>query len=133
VDGLNLSLTKRKITENMKTLAIDFDGCLSAYTGWKGPDHLDPPLPGAIEALRGYLRHYEVVIFTTRVETIAGVTALRLWLKEAGLSTEEVSAIRITNTKPPAWLYIDDRCYLFTGTFPSVEEIDAFKPYWQKA
>jgi hypothetical protein len=133
VDGLNLSLTekRRKRTgRNMKTLAIDFDGCLSAYTGWKGPDRLDPPLPGAVEALRGYLKHYEVVIFTTRAALIGGQTALRLWLKEAGFSDEEINALRITDTKPPAWLYIDDRCYLFRGTFPSIAEIEAFKPYW---
>jgi hypothetical protein len=115
----------------MKTLAIDFDGVLSAYRGWKGPSHLDAPLEGAIDALRRYMTVYEVVIFTTRADTEEGGAALRSWLRNAGLKEEEIDRIEITNRKPPAWLYIDDRCHLFTGNFPSVEEIDAFKPYWQ--
>ena len=120
----------------MKTLAIDFDGVLSAYTGWKGELELDPPLPGAIEALREYLEHYIVVVFTTRAATQAGRDALSHWFVDAGFSEFELLSregkFTVSDTKPPAWLYIDDRCYLFTGTFPTVNEIDDFKPYWAK-
>lgn len=39
--------------------------------------------------------------------------------------------IRFPRTKPSAVLYIDDRAHCFTGTFPTVEQIKAFKP-WNK-
>ena len=110
----------------MKTLAIDFDGVLSAYTGWKGETHLDPPLPGAIEFLNECVKHFTVVIFTTRPEEL-----VRGWLT-AHASYDVGELVQITNIKPPAWLYIDDRCFLFTGAFPSMEEIDQFKAWWQK-
>lgn len=112
----------------MKTLAIDFDGVLSAYTGWKGDTApLDPPLPGAIEFLNECVHHdFEVVIFTTRREQL-----IHEWLAEH--APPDVQAlIQITNEKPPAWLYIDDRCFLFTGTFPSMTEMENFKAWWQK-
>jgi hypothetical protein len=120
-----------------KTLAIDFDGCLSAYTGWKGEQHLEPPLPGAIEALRGYLEHYQVVIFTTRAATQEGRDALDEWFVRAGFTDYELlsraGSFSVTDRKAPAWLYIDDRCLCFNGTnWPSLEQIDGFKPYWQK-
>jgi len=110
-----------------KTLAIDFDGVLSAYTGWKGDmAPLDPPLPGAIQFLEDCVKHgFAVVIFTTRPEKLVSE-----WLFEH--ATDVGIHIQITNSKPPAWLYIDDRCFLFTGTFPSMEEINNFKAWWQK-
>lgn len=39
--------------------------------------------------------------------------------------------LRFPRTKPSAVLYIDDRAHCFTGTFPTVEQIKAFKP-WNK-
>jgi len=36
--------------------------------------------------------------------------------------------IEITAIKPRA-IYIDDRGYQFTGTFPSIEYISKFKPW----
>jgi hypothetical protein len=112
----------------MKTLAIDFDGVLSAYTGWKGEmAPLDPPLPGAIDFLNECLDHgFAVVIFTTRPEQL-----VHEWL-QVHAPPEVSMVVQITNTKPPAWLYIDDRAFLFTGAYPSIDEINSFKAWWQK-
>jgi hypothetical protein len=111
-----------------KTLAIDFDGTLSAYTGWKGETApLDPPLPGAVDFLNECLDHgFKVTIFTTRP-----IQLVDEWLDQYA-GPDVANVVEITNLKPPAWLYIDDRCFLFTGTFPSMEEIDKFKAWWQK-
>jgi hypothetical protein len=113
----------------MKTLAIDFDGTLSAYTGWRGHEApLDPPLPGAIEFLIRCLDHgeFKVVIFTTRA-----VQLVDEWLDQYA-PPEVANVVEITNQKPPAWLYIDDRAYLFTGAFPTIAQIDNFKAWWEK-
>ena len=42
-----------------------------------------------------------------------------------------VALIQWPRVKPSAQLYIDDRAWLFTGTFPSHDEIRSFKP-WNK-
>jgi hypothetical protein len=112
----------------MKTLAIDFDGVLSTYTGWKGDEApLDPPLPGAIDFLTECLNHgFRIMIFTTRP-----IQIIDEWLDKYA-PPEVANVVHITAEKPPAWLYIDDRCFLFTGTFPTMEEIDKFKAWWQK-
>jgi hypothetical protein len=111
----------------MKTIAIDFDGTLSAYQGWKGPEHLDPPLPGAIDFLGACLDHgFALVIFTTRAPQLVSD-----WLKTHA-PPEVYQCVQITNTKPPAFLMIDDRCLLFTGTYPTVQQIEDFKPWWGK-
>ena len=39
--------------------------------------------------------------------------------------------LKFPRTKPSAVLYIDDRAHCFTGAFPTVEQIKAFKP-WNK-
>ena len=38
-----------------KHVCVDFDGVLAEYTGWKGPEHLGEPMPGAKEFLQGIL------------------------------------------------------------------------------
>lgn len=111
-----------------KTIAIDFDGVLSDYRGWRGEHELDPPLAGAIEWLQSLVRGggYEVVIHTTR-----DAADIFKWL--ATYATPElVKAIGITNRKPPAWVYIEDRAILFKGPpYPTPEQIDAFRAWWQ--
>jgi len=50
-----------------KTLAVDFDGVIHAYSrGWQDGTIYDPPLPGAIEALRSLMERYAVFVHTTR-------------------------------------------------------------------
>lgn len=112
-----------------KTIAVDFDGVIHRYDGWKGPDHYnDEPVAGAPEFLLRLIEQgCSPVIFTTR-----SGPALGQWLKRH-LPTKVLESLVVTSTKPPAWLYIDDRCFLFTGRFPSREEIENFKPWWEKS
>jgi phosphoglycolate phosphatase-like HAD superfamily hydrolase len=115
----------------MSTIAIDFDGVLSDYTGWKGRTApLDPPVEGAIQAIRDYQDHgLEVVIYTTRADSPAAVVMLHRWLREHGLQQKRIEAIDISNKKPPAVVYLDDRAMLFTGKFPTPDEVKAFKTW----
>ena len=123
-----------------KILCVDFDGVLHSYTsGWQGANVInDPPVPGAMLWLHRMVKKsdYEVHIYSSRSKQEGGIDAMVDWLIEhlhiAGYSKEHVLAeIRFPTEKPPAYLTIDDRAICFRGTFPSVLEMDNFKP-WNK-
>jgi len=112
-----------------KTVSVDFDGVLHAYTSkWTRADQIhDGPVPGALEAVQQYLRAgYKVVVHSARAKDPRGLDAIEAWLIEHGFPD-----LVVVVEKPHAELYIDDRGYQFNGTFPSVEEIQSFKP-WNK-
>jgi hypothetical protein len=106
-------------------VCVDLNGVLDAYTGWRHPDHWDPPRPGArafLESLRA--GGFDVVIFTTRHP--AGV---RRWLREHGL-LDLVGAV--TRRKPPAHVFVDDRAVCFRGDFDeTLRQVAAFKAHWE--
>lgn len=89
------------------TICVDFDGTIH-----QGPHGLPgsvegTPIDGAKEALKELSQRFKVVVLTARVD----VGAVKEWLKANGMDTyiEEV-----TNRKPPASAYIDDRATHFT-------------------
>lgn len=125
-------------------LAIDFDGVLHSYeSGWKGARCIpDPPVPGAIEWLRSLVFDqrdpfvprfdvFDVCIFSSRSRYWGGRAAMKRWLLHHGVRPGEIEAIRFPLLKPPAHLLIDDRAWTFTGTFPTVQQINEFRP-WNK-
>lgn len=136
-----------------KDIVLDFDGVLHSYTSkWMEADFIpDPPVPGAIKFLKDliYSKEYNVCIFSSRSHQDGGIRAMKNWIKFwclKELTLEEANGV--TNylfdynsltkkfehfpvSKPSAFLSIDDRAMCFTGTFPSFEEINAFKP-WNK-
>jgi hypothetical protein len=121
-------------------LVLDFDGVLHSYTsGWHGVDVInDPPVKGAIAFLREAVRHFNVNISSTRSHDDRGKRAMQEWLefwaKEQRANSNEdlawLSAIQWPTIKPPAFLTIDDRAITFMGTFPDVDTIKAFKPWY---
>lgn len=122
-------------------LCVDFDGVIHSYaSGWKGAAVIpDPPVPGAIAFLREAVKHFNVQVFSSRSGQPGGITAmcewLGRWVLEQRLEDNEDLAwagdIKWPTEKPPAHLTIDDRAILFTGTWPSMQEIHDFKP-WNK-
>lgn len=92
------------------TIAIDFDGVIHASRhGWKDGSIYDDPMPGAKEAIV-YLNSigFRVMCFTAR-----NVEEAQKWLMDR--LQLSVMQIEVTNTKPPALVYIDDRGLRFTG------------------
>lgn len=119
---------------------MDFDGVIHSYSsGWKGPGVCeDPPVPGAMTALAEYVKHYTVCIFSSRSSDMDGIEAMKHYLRthlieEFGDSVGMYiyRKLKFPMDKPPAHLSIDDRGFHFIGSFPTVEEIDSFKP-WNK-
>lgn len=109
-----------------KTIAIDFDGVIHAYTqGWQGGAIYDEPVEGALEALIKLVHEgYRIVIFTTRLNTEAfpendaQMLMIRTWLvrqlEQRDLSSDPFP-FHIASQKPPAIAYIDDRAIRFTN------------------
>jgi len=113
------------------TVAVDFDGVLHSYEQpWINAETIpDPPVPGAIAWLRSISEEFDVVIFTTRGATVEGQRAVRHWLHEHGW--EAGINATVTDKKPPALVYLDDRALRFDGTFPTAQAIHQARP-WNK-
>jgi len=93
----------------MQTVAIDFDGVIHAYTkGWCGGEIYDEPVPGAREAIAKLrARGYIVIVHTAYSRPPQVVMD---WLRQQAIVVDAVS-----NIKPPAIAYIDDRGIRFTN------------------
>lgn len=119
----------------VRIICIDFDGVLHSYTsGWQGADVVaDPPVPGAIEWIRHMLYDdgFDPQIYSSRSRQEGGIDAMRNWLKENGMTYEEVHQLQFPTQKPAAFLTIDDRAICFNGTFPPLGYMRDFKP-WNK-
>ena len=132
-----------------RILAVDFDGPIHSYlSGWKGARNI--PDPPTVDVLTGqtsitWLRrliydqrnafvprygdyNLDVCIFSSRCRHWGGAAAIKAWLATYGMRPGEIEALRFPLLKPPAHLFLDDRAIRFTGTFPTAEEILAFKP-----
>ncbi|MCW5979477.1 MAG: hypothetical protein KIT09_15475 [Bryobacteraceae bacterium] len=110
-----------------RVVCVDLDGVLNLYDGWKGAEYFHPPRPGALEFLKALReQNYEIVVFTVR-----WAPHVWDWIREHGL---EPYVDEVTDKKPPAWAYIDDRAICFTGDFQeTVQRLRAFRPHWDGA
>jgi len=102
------------------TVAIDFDGCLHPYThGWTGHTPADePPGPGTVDFLMMCKsRGFDLVVFSCRADHDDGERGIRDWLARYGL-TDFFSDV--TNVKPVACAYVDDRAVRFDGDWMTV-------------
>jgi len=122
-------------------LCLDFDGVIHSYSsGWKGADTIpDDPVEGAIAFMREAVDHFTVHIFSSRSNQPGGLEAMREWLgdhvaKERIDDDEDLAWATLIEwplEKPPALVTIDDRAITFTGAWPEMAELMAFKP-WNK-
>ncbi|MCU1273832.1 MAG: hypothetical protein JWO48_1263 [Bryobacterales bacterium] len=111
--------------DNRPIVCVDLDGVLNLFDGWKSAEYFHPPRPGAAEFLRRLNEMgYRVVIFTVR-----WAPHVEQWLREHSLA-EYVS--EVTDKKPPAHVYIDDRAVCFEGDFDSaLGKVTEFKAHWE--
>lgn len=97
-----------------KIVAIDFDGVLATYGGFKGIDVFGDPIPEAIKATQVLKeKGYYIIIFTTRLDSLA----LRQWLKDNKVAYDEINRYKnqppCTSIKPIWHCYIGDRTLHF--------------------
>jgi hypothetical protein len=94
-------------------IALDFDSVLHQYSKWTGPTPEEPPVAGAQEFVRSLVDDgFEVVVFSHRAATTAGKEGIIEWLVEYGFPAMDVS-----DRKPPAEVFVDDRAVRFEGDF----------------
>ncbi len=101
----------------MKTVAVDFDGVIHAYSkGWQDGAIYDPPVKNAFDALCALRHHWNVVIYTTRarddINGPGGAEQIRRWFAEHG-AADLAEGLEITDRKPLAVALIDDRAIRF--------------------
>jgi hypothetical protein len=114
--------------------ALDFDGVINSYkSGWHGAEQTDEPVPGAAEAIRKLMdTGRTIAVYSTRANTPSGEQTIREYLRNMIGETSE--RIHITDRKPIAAVYVDDRAIPFTGDWKeTLEKIETFKPWIEKS
>jgi hypothetical protein len=92
-----------------KVICFDFDGVIHRYSnGWQNGKVYDPPMEGAINGIKDLQKKgYKIVICTCRDGDF--LENAKLWLSE-----NEIKDVELTNIKPKAIAYIDDKGIRFT-------------------
>ncbi|MFR2535099.1 MAG: hypothetical protein ACLS95_07785 [Clostridia bacterium] len=111
-------------------IVFDFDGVIHSYTsGWKGHAVIpDPPVKGIKEVIDKVRKDYKVVVVSSRCNETTGVLAIKAYLKKHDIKVDYV-----TNGKPPAVMYIDDRGICFDGNAEHLlHQIENFEPWQNK-
>lgn len=95
------------------TICIDFDGVIFDYSEIQVAK-TEQPITGSMQAIKTMIKEgYKVVICTARHES--HLPAIKEMLQTWGLSETETNIIEVTNTKPNARMYIDDKAVRFTN------------------
>ena len=117
LDALRVPWNETEVIESgtrRRTIAVDFDGVISNYSGWKGRDILGPPRDDVRDALHALRADgWKIIIHTTR-----GVEPVRSYLLSANVPFDEInrnSDYSNEGPKPIATVYWDDRALRYTG------------------
>jgi hypothetical protein len=100
-------------------IAVDFDGVIHDYSrGWLDGEIYGEVLPGAAHALWTLINAgYEVTIFSARPTAMI----IQWWV----LHTEFPQNVVITNQKPIAEVYIDDRGLRFRNWGDCMKDLES--------
>lgn len=118
-----------KIKEQVsKNVCIDFDGVIHKNSkGFHDGTIYDDPVDGTKEALELLSKKYNLIVFTCKanperplVDGKTGKELVRKWLEKHDF-TKYIS--EITNEKPRALCYIDDKAIKFENWEQTLEEL----------
>jgi hypothetical protein len=102
------------------TIAVDFDGVIHSYKEWNDGKIEGELMPGCQLSLAKLNNRYRVVVFTAR-HNLGDVEA---WLRAKGVSH---LVAEVTNRKPAAVAYIDDRAIHFTTWATTMQEVEKLR------
>lgn len=103
----------------MKTIAFDFDGVIHKYSrGWCDGSIYDVINTELLYYMKDLMNKYSVVIYSTRdpEQIIERLNKIHIGLKYEkfdGTFWNKLNVIGVTNRKPAAILYIDDRGFRY--------------------
>jgi phosphoglycolate phosphatase-like HAD superfamily hydrolase len=101
-------------------IAVDFDGTLHDSKHPVEGKKMGPPMPGALEAIEELQdRGYGIIVFTVNNPKVVGE-----WLEYYGFDD-----FIVTNTKPNAMFYIDDRAIRHTDWAGTIMQLDGLTGY----
>ena len=117
-----------------KTIAVDFDGVIASYSGWKGVGVFGDPIAGVKDALcKLKSLGYAIVIFTTRGE----IGDIQQYLDGHKIPYDHINcnpqnSVHMNPGKPIADVYVDDRAICFQGVWSNtfVDNILNLKPWY---
>ncbi len=127
---LNRSEEKANRSQHRRvTIAVDFDGVIAEYDGWKGAGVLGAPRQDVLTALHALRAEgWKIIVHSTR-----GVEELSGYLLEAGVPFDEIntnSDYSTQSAKPVATVYWDDRAVTYSGDARrDLETIRAFRTW----
>lgn len=137
LDSKLTSYDNLQLSENLKQIAIDFDGVIhKSSKGFFDGTVYDEPVEGSIEAIQKlHSDGYEIVIFTAKAKPdrplVNGKTGAELvwdWLEKYDI---QKYIKQVTSEKPRAIAYIDDKGIRFTDwgtTLNLLNEITYSRP-----
>ena len=118
-----------KANNSRRTIAVDFDGVIADYDGWKGFGVLGAPrqdVRRVLESLRE--EGWKIVVYTTR-----GEQEISDYLIRYGIVYDEInqnSDYRTLGIKPVADVYWDDRAVTYSGdAMQDLERIRQFRTW----
>ena len=117
------------VGERTRTIAVDFDGVLAEYSGWKGVEVLGAPRMDVIKVLRVLRQEgWKIVVHTTRSEQ-----HIIDYLSLHDIPYDEInrnSHYPTAGGKPVATVYWDDRAVRYSGdAFQDLEVIRSFRTW----
>ena len=77
------------------SIAVDLDGTLAYYNGWRGNNIIGAPIPAMFFRVERWLEDgEEVVIFTARADNPEDIVFIKRWMKYHGLPDLDVTNIK---------------------------------------
>jgi hypothetical protein len=114
-------------TDPRPLVCVDLDGVLNLFDTWQHPEYFHPVRPGA----REFLIKLNEAGFRVCVLTVRWFEWVERWLAENDLASYVDC---VTDKKPPAQVYLDDRAVCFRGDFDqALNEIVNFRPFWEQS
>jgi len=107
------------------SLMVDIDGTLAeqkqGFDKYK-PRPIDEPLPYAKEGMTRLIKHFKIIIFSTRKQAEG-----EAWLQKHEIPYDSYME------KPLNFLIIDDRCMKFNGDWRrTVSDVGRFQPWYKQ-